>query len=495
LIRQLLTESVLLALVGATGGLLFAYWINRLLTAFKPPFPSAFTFNLALSLDGRALGFTLLLAVTTGVIFGLFPALQASRPDVVPALKDEGGAESSRRRWLNLRGALVVTQVALSLALLISTGLFLRSLRYAQQIDLGFKPENVLGASFNLSLQGYDEAKGREFYRQIVERLERLPGAQSACVTNLLPLGFMALAAHVVPEGREIPQNERPWAGNFAVGPRYLETIGTPLIRGRDFTSQDTINSPRVAIVSEKLAHRLWPEIKDPGEAMGRRVRVGDSDPISCFVIGVAKDSRNNIFNSIDHEPPRTIYRPFTQNYSPLASVVIRASGDPSGLIPAVRREVASLDENLPAQDLQPLTETTSLATWSARTGAAALSFFGLLGLLLASMGIYGVMSYSVARRTREIGLRMALGAEARDVVKLIVRQGMGLVLIGTVTGLALAAAATRLIASLLYGVTSTDPVTFAGVAIFLMIVALLACYLPARKATKIDPMVALRHE
>ena len=228
---------------------------------------------------------------------------------------------------------------------------------------------------------------------------------------------------------------------------------------------------------------------------MGRRVRVGDSDPISCVVIGVARDSKNNIFNSIDREPPRTIYRPFTQNYSSLASVVIRASGDPSGLIPAVRREVASLDENLPAQDPQPLTETTGLATWPARTAAAALSFFGLLGLLLASVGIYGVMSYSVARRTREIGLRMALGAEARDVVKLVVKQGMGLALIGTVTGLALAAAATRLIASLLYGVTATDPATFAGVSIFLMIVALLACYLPARKATKIDPMVALRHE
>jgi putative ABC transport system permease protein len=497
LIRQLLTESVLLALVGATAGLLFAYWINQLLMAFKPPFPSAFGFNLALSIDGRALGFTLLLAVATGVIFGLFPALQASRPDVIPALKDESGVESSRRRWLNLRGALVVTQVALSLALLISTGLFLRSLRYAQKIDLGFKADNVLSGSFNLSLQGYNEAKGREFYRQIIERLERLPGAQSACVTNILPLGHMALRAPVVPEGRELPANasERLYAGNFAVGPRYFETIGTPLIRGRDFTAQDTINSPRVAIVSEMLARRLWPELKDPGEALGKRLRAGDPDPGSSEVIGVAKDSRNSIFISIDRDPQPTIYRPFAQNYSALASLVVRASGDPSGLIPAVRREVVALDENLPAQDLQPLSETTDLATWSVRTAAAALSFFGLLGLLLASVGIYGVMSYSVARRTREIGLRMALGAEARDVVKLIVKQGMGLALIGTVTGLALAVAATRLIASLLYGVTATDPATFAGVTIFLMIVALLACYLPARRATKIDPMEALRHE
>src|SRR5262245_43800678 len=291
LIRQLLTESVLLALIGAAGGLLFAYWIKRLLLAFKPPFPSAFTFTLDLPLDGRALGFTLLLAVATGVIFGLFPALQASRPDVVPALKDESGAEGARRRWLNLRSALVIAQVALSLALLISTGLFLRSLRYARQIDLGFKPENVLEATFNLRLQGYNEARGREFYQQIVERLERLPGAQTACVTNILPLGFMALGSPVVPEGREIPPNERPFAGNFAVGPRYFETIGTPLLRGRDFTAQDTINSTKVAIVSEKLARRLWPEIKDPGEALGKRLRSGAPDPITLEVIGVVKDS------------------------------------------------------------------------------------------------------------------------------------------------------------------------------------------------------------
>jgi putative ABC transport system permease protein len=314
-------------------------------------------------------------------------------------------------------------------------------------------------------------------------------------VTNILPLGHLALAAPVVPEGREIPQNERPFASNFSVGPRYFETIGTPLIRGRDFTAQDAINSPKVAIVSEKLARNLWPEIKDPGEALGRRVRVGDPDPISCDVIGVAKDSRNNIFISIDRDPLPTIYRPFAQNYSPIASVVIRASGDPSGLIPAVRREVAAFDENLPAQDPQPLTETVSLATWSVRTGAAALSFFGFIGLALACVGIYGVMSYSVSRRTREIGLRMALGAEARDVVKLIVKQGMGLTLIGTIIGLALSVAMTRLIANLLYGVKATDPATFAGVAIFLMVVALLACYLPARRATKIDPMTALRHE
>lgn len=495
LIRQLLTESVPLSLIGATAGLLLAYSINQLLMAFKPPFPPPFTFTLDLSFDTRTFAFTFLLAIATGVIFGLVPALQASRPDVLPALKDESNTEDRRVRWLNLRNALVITQVALSLPLLISTGLFLRTVRYARQIDLGFKPDQVLEVSFNLRLQGYNEAQGREFYQRIVERLERLPGVQTASVTNLLPLGFIWLTTPVVPEDREVLPNERIFAGDVSAGSQYFETIGTPLLRGRAFTAQDTIKSPAVAIVSENLARRLWPEIKDPGEALGKRLRAGRSNPISCEVIGVAKDSRNNIFNRIDKEPEPTVYRPFAQNYSALASLIVRTDGDPSGLVSSVRREVAALDENLPPKDLQPLSETVSLASWSARTGAAVLGVFSLLGLLLAAIGIYGVMSYSVSRRTREIGLRMALGAETRDVIKLIVKQGMGLTLIGAVIGVMLAVAVTRVLASLLYGVSATDPTTFAGVVLFVSGAAVLACYLPARRATKVDPMVALRRE
>jgi predicted permease len=494
LIRQLLTESVLLALLGAGAGLLMAYWINQLLMAFKPPFPPPFTFSLDLYLDARTIGFALLLALITSVLFGLAPALQASKPDMVPALKDESGAEGRRQRRLNLRDALVIAQVALSLVLLIGAGLFIRSLRHAQQIDLGFEQDKVLQISVDLKLNGYTEAAGREFYRQIIERLEGLPGVQSASVTNLQPLGFIGLGSSIQPEDREIPLNERPRAGYFAVGQRYFETIGTPLVRGRDFTAQDGAASPSVAIISEGLARRLWPETKDIGEAVGKRLRMTTLKTATCEVIGIAKDSKNSGFSPLDGPPPLSLYRPFAQDYSAFASLMVRTNSDPRDLIPIARREVAALDQNLPS-NTQPLTENLGLILWPARTGAAVLSIFGLLGLVLAAIGIYGVMSYMVARRTREIGVRMALGAQAGDVLKLVVSQGVRLALIGVALGLALAFALTRLIRSLLYGVGPTDPATFAGVALFLISVALAACYLPARRATRVDPLAALRHE
>jgi macrolide transport system ATP-binding/permease protein len=495
LIRQSLIESVMLALIGAGAGLVFAYWINRLVKTIKPPMPSVSTVTLDLPLDARVFGFALLLAVVTGVIFGLAPALQVSRTDVIPALKDESGAQGlSVRRW-NLRNVLVVAQVALSLSLLIGTGLFLRSLHFARQIDLGFKPEHVLGGMIDVGLHGYDEAKGREFYRQLVSRLEQLPGAQSASVTNVLPLSFSGPSTAVVPEGRDIPQKDGIIAGNIIIGPRFFDTLGTPLIRGRDFTVRDTINSSQVAIVSEKLALSLWPEIKDPGEALGKRLRVGTPNPISCEVVGIVKDSKNSAAVPLDKEPQPTLYRPFEQNYSVFASFVLRTGGDPRSLIAAVRREISALDENLPVQDLQPLSETIGVAFWSTRAWAAVLSFFGFLGLALASVGIYALISFSVARRTHEIGLRMALGAGARDILKLIIKQGLGVTLVGIFIGLGLAVALTRMLAGWLYGLSATDPATFAGTSLFLFIIALLACYLPARRATKVEPITALRRE
>jgi putative ABC transport system permease protein len=496
LVRQLLTESVLLALLGAGAGLALAYWLNQLLMAFKPPFPPPQTFTLDLPLDGRALGFTLLAAVAAGLCFGLIPALQASNPDLALALKDVSGVTTRSRRWFNLRNGLVVAQVTLSLTLLIGAGLFIRSLQRAQSFDLGFKPDNVLTFSLNLRSQGYDEARGREFFPRLIERLEGLPGAQSVSLSNFLPQGFIARVSPVAPMDRELPPDERPVAGYFAVGLRYFETVGAPLVRGRDFTPQDAATAPAVAIISEGLARSLWPEIKDSGEALGRRLHVmgGPGEPPS-EIVGIAADMKNLIFNSLDQSAPPTLYRPFAQSYSSRASILVRSSGAPAALIPAVRREVAALDANLPPNEMQPLTENVALALWTARTGAAALSVFGLLGLALAATGIYGVMSYVVAERTREIGVRIAMGAQARDVLKLIVGQGLALTLTGAIIGLAVAWAVTRLLRSLLYGLSATDPVTFIVVPLFLIGIALLACYLPARRATQVDPLIALRHE
>jgi putative ABC transport system permease protein len=496
LIRQLLTESILLAMLGAGAGLLMAYWINQLFMAFKPPFPPPYNFSLDLYLSARTIGFALLLALITSLLFGLAPALQSSKPDLVPALKDESGAEGRRQRRFNLRDALVITQMALSLVLLIGAGLLLRSLYHAQHIDLGFKPDNVLQISFDLNLQGYSEARGREFYRQMSERLERLPGVQTVSVTNLTPLDFIWSPSQVEPLDRKIPENERPTAGSFTVGRRYLETIGTPLVHGRDFTAQDDAASPPVAIISENLARTLWPELKDTGDALGKSLRVtrGMSGK-QCEVVGIARDSKSSIFSPLDAPPPPSIYRPFAQNYSALASLVVRTGSDPRDLIPAIRNEVAALDQNLPLSNVQPLTENISLALWPARTGALVLGIFGFLGIVLASIGIYGVMSYMVAWRTREIGVRMALGARPRDVLKLVVGQGLKLATLGAGLGLALAFALTRLVRSLLYGVGPADPATFAAVSLFLIGVSVAACYLPARRATKVDPVTALRHD
>jgi putative ABC transport system permease protein len=267
------------------------------------------------------------------------------------------------------------------------------------------------------------------------------------------------------------------------------------LLGGRDFGAQDTATAAKVVIVSAGLARRLWPDLKDPRESIGKQVRLDGPDNSPHEIIGIAGDTKNSQFVPLDSPGSPAIYRPFAQDYSARSSLVLRTNGAPEDLIPAVRREVAALDENLPTQELQPLSENVALALWSARAGAGLLGIFGALGLLVAAVGIYGVMSFAVAHRTREIGVRMALGAQRRDVLKLIVGQGIVLALIGIAVGLALALAVTRLLASQLYGLSATDPVTFVGVSIFLLGVAVVACYLPARRATKVDPLAALRHE
>ncbi len=493
LIRQLLTESLLLALLGAAAGLLLAFWFNQLLMSVQPPFPPPMEFKADLRLDWRALGFTLLLSMLTGVIFGLAPAWAATRPDVVPALKDETGTGDGRR-WFSLRNLLVVAQVALSLALLIGAGLFIRSLRNMRAIDPGFDVDNGLVMSFDLSSQGYSEERGRQFHQQLVERLTTTPGVRSVAIADFLPLGFMGRFDQISAEGQPQPTDGPPITANrHGVGLRYFETMGIPFLRGRDFTALDTTSSEPVVIINESLARSLWPNLKGIGEAIGRRIRLGpDSSAPWNVIVGVAGDCK---YFGLKEDKQRGVWTPLAQAYAPFFQAVVRTTAETPGVVVALRREVAALDPNLPIQNIITLREQVGLWLWMAEMSAGLVTALGGLGLLLAAIGLYGVMSYAVARRTREIGIRMALGAQARDMLKMIIGQGLRLTLAGVAIGLAATFAASRLMANLLYGVSSRDPITFVVVPLALAVVALLACYFPARRATKVDPLVMLRHE
>ena len=501
LIRQLLTESVLLSLLAGAVGLLLAVWMVDALKTYTPPanfFPVAFDFNL----DARVLGFTLLLSILTGIIFGIAPALQASHPDLVHALKDEAMTlPGQRARRFTLRNLLVVAQVALSLVLLISAGLFLRSLRQAQRIDLGFNPENVLVMPLNINLLRYTKPQGQEFYRQVVERVEALPGLQSATLTRTPPLSGASRQSSVLVEGQDEPDARHSSEGQSAppdanrnitlaspVGLRYFQTLNIPLLRGRDFTAQDNAGAPGVCIINETFAKRYFPN----QEPLGKRLSLSGAKGPWLEVVGIARNSK---YVTLGEAPAPLVYQPLLQRHETGMTLLARTSGDPANYVAAVRREVQAIEKNLPVTNIRPMTELLGNSLFPARMGAALLGVFGSLALLLAAVGLYGVMSYSVSRRTREIGIRMALGAQSGDVLRLVLREGMTLVGIGILLGLVGAFAATRLLASFLYGVSTTDPSTFIGIAIFLAVIALVASFIPARRAAKVDPMVALRYE
>jgi macrolide transport system ATP-binding/permease protein len=494
LLRQLLTESLLLALLAAAAGLLLAFWINQLLMSLQPALPPPYSFNVDLRLDGRVLAFTLRLSILTSIIFGIAPAWAATRPDVVPALKEESGT-SGRRQWFSLRNSLVVAQVALSLALLVSAGLFVRSVRNTQAIDPGFDTDNGLVMMIDLGMLGYDEERGLQFYRQLAERLATTPGVRSTTIADYFPLGFAGgFGEPISIEGQPPPADGRPIVvARQHIGLRYFETMGIPLLRGRDFTTQDTASSERVVIINETMALRHWPDLKEIGEVLGRHIRIGPGqDAPWSVIVGVAGDCKTWWLRE---EKRAGMWAPIAQNYARSFQALARTNTEDATAISALRREVAALDPNLPIKFIVPLGAHVDIELLPAKIVAGLLTALGGLGLLLAAIGLYGVVSYTVAQRTREIGIRMALGAQAGDLLKMIVSQGMRLTLAGGAIGLLLALAMTRIIASLLYGVTATDPVTYAGVTVFLMGVALLACYLPARRATKIDPIASLRHE
>ncbi|MGI8655951.1 MAG: ABC transporter permease [Pyrinomonadaceae bacterium] len=485
LVRQLLTESVLLSVAGGALGLLLAVWINDLVAAIKLPMDIALAFDL--SLDWRVLAFTFLLSLITGIVFGLLPALQSSNPNLVSSLKDDTAASGFRRS--RLRNTLVTAQIALSLLLLICAGLIVRSLQHARSMSPGFNPENAVAASFDVGLQGYDEAKGRAFQQQVVDRVAALPGVQSATLVTNLPLSLNYNSTNVYIEGQPfVNSSELPPVIPNKVGLNYFQTMDIGL-RGRDFTARDKEKESRVAIVNETFARRFF----QGQEALGKRFNFdGPTEPF-WEIVGVAADGK---YNTLGEMPQPLVYRPLLRNYDSTTTLVARTiATDPQTIIHAIRREIGSLDPNLPLYDVKTLNEHMNLPLFPARMAALVLGSFGVLALLLAGIGVYGVMSYAVSQRTREIGIRMALGAQPRDVLRLVVGQGMLLALIGTVVGLIAAFALTRVMSGLLYGVSAVDPLTFVGVPLLLACVALIACLIPAQRATKVDPMIALRHE
>jgi predicted permease len=496
-VRQLLTESLLLALIGGAAGLTLALWAIDLMKAAPPP-AGALPIAPAFTVDVWVLGFTLALSALTGVLFGLAPALQASRPDLVPALKDETVSLDRGRRF-SLRGLLVVAQVALSLVLLVGAGLFLRSVRHARAIDPGFDAERILVAQLNINLLRYTRAQGREFYRQVVERVGALPGVESVSLARNVALTGSASTRGLLIEGQAGEGNDlrneggalsasNNTVGVNVVGSKYLKTLGVPLVRGRDFAAADTEESPRVVVVNEAFAARHF-EGQDP---LGKRLSFEGARGPWHEVVGVARDSK---YYTLGEARTPFVYLPLAQNHETGMALVVRAGVEPAALAASVRREVQSLEKNLPVADARPMTEVLGVALYAARTGAAMLTGFGLLALLLAAVGLYGVMAYTVSRRTREVGIRMALGARRADVLKLVLREALTLLACGVVLGLAGAWAASRLLAGFLYGVSTNDPFTFFGTTAVLVAAALLACLVPARRAMKVDPMVALRHE
>ncbi|HVF43843.1 MAG TPA: ABC transporter permease [Pyrinomonadaceae bacterium] len=483
-VRQLLTESLVLALAGGLVASLLTLWTAELLAHLFRLIPED-TGALDFSPDARVFGFALLLSLLTGVAFGLAPALQASRPDVGPALKGETPPAGGARR-LSLRNALVVAQVAASLVLLVCAGLFLRSLRETAAVETGFETKGVLMSALRLDPNRYDAARGGEFYRQALERASSLHGVTSAALASSVPLGSEGSRGTLLVVGAE-PQ---PYAGvevdRGYVGPRYFETLGIPLLRGRGFDEHDRENSPPVAVVNETVARKVFGG-EDP---LGRFIRA-DSEGPPVEIVGVARDSK---YRSLGDERVPFLYLPLAQGYSPSVTLLVRTEGAPGALAPAVRDAVVSLDAEAFAGQAT-MDEHLAEALVPSQVVAGMSGGFGLLALLLATFGVYGVTAYAVSRRTHEIGVRVALGARGSDILRLVVGEGMALILTGIAIGLCVSFAATRVIAGALYGVSATDPLTFAGVTLLLASAALLACLVPARRATKVDPMEALRYE
>jgi putative ABC transport system permease protein len=489
IVRQVLTESILVACLAGVGGVFIALWAAPALLALKPP---SAAIALDVSMDWRVLAFTMGLAVLTGIIFGTAPALHTARLDLRSALSDasQGGGRTRQR----LRSILVVGQVAACAMLLVGAGLCLRSLINARSIDPGFDTRNVLSASLDPGLVGYSEERGEAFYRNLVSRAAALPGVESASLADYLPLGQRTRVEAVTIPGYTPPPAPSGIPGlgiqTSFIYPDYFRSMGIPLLKGRDFTGLDKQGAPRVVVINDAMARRFWPQ----GNAIGQRIGIGGPEqrPEQLEIVGIVKTGK---YRTLGEDPQPFIYKPFLQNYSSSAELILRTRGGTEGVLSALRGELRGIDPKMALVSVETMQQHMEFPLFPAQAAGLLLGAFGTLAMALAILGVYGIVAFSVSQRTREIGLRLALGATRWEILKMVLTQGIKLTLIGLAVGLAGAAAGARVLSSLLYGIQATDAITFVSVAILFVAVALAATLIPARRAASVDPMTALRYE
>jgi predicted permease len=491
IVRQLLTESLILAALGGLAGVIIAIWGVAFLSGLVPETLSQIQ---GVSINARTLVFTLGVTLLTAGVFGIAPALQASRIQPGETLK-EGERSGRGMRGRHVRSVLVVSEVALALVMLVGAGLLIRTFQRIRQVETGFKTGNLLTMRTVLPSSKYPSPDHRRaFYNEVLRRVQELPGVESAGMISFLPLSFSGMNFVFTIEGETTASDlNLPLAVYRVISPDYFRTMGIPTLRGRSFETNDTADRPPVVVVNRSLAKRFWPG----EEAVGKRLKVGPADSPNPWatVVGVVGDVRQN---DLHGEQGLEMYAPYMQDprgFVAPRDLVVRTRSNAASMVDAIRAAVWAVDKDQPVSSVRTMEQVYAVAVSRERFNALLLGLFAALALVLALVGLYGVMSYAVTQRTHEIGVRMALGAQKGEVLRLIIKQGMALTFLGVALGLGVALAVTRLMTGILYGVTATDPITFAAVAILLAVVAFLACYIPARRATKVDPLVALRYE